>query len=135
MPAHGAVAARREPRPPARARRLGGELRPVAHAERRIAEATKLGFSTVLVPAASAPAARGRTAGARIVPCRTVVDALTAALGAAALARGRGRGRGGADRGPGEEAATAGEAEEAAGRESEEEAGLEAEEAPQRALA
>jgi len=109
MPAHGAVAARHEPRPPARARRLGGELRPVAHAERRIAEATKLGFSTVLVPAASAPAARGRTAGARIVPCRTVVDALTAALGAAALARGRGRGRGrgGADRAAGEEAATA----------------------------
>ena len=126
MPAHGAVAARHEPRPPARARRLGGELRPVAHAERRIAEATKLGFSTVLVPAASAPAARGRTAGARIVPCRTVVDALTAALGAAALARRRGRG--GADRAAGEEAAAGGESEEAAGGESEEEA-------PQRALA
>lgn len=61
----------------------------MAHAERRVAEAAKLGFSTVLVPAASAPTARGRLAGARIVPCRTVVDALRAALGHAVFARRR----------------------------------------------
>ncbi|KAK9843738.1 hypothetical protein WJX81_004492 [Elliptochloris bilobata] len=68
---------------------LGGELRPVAHTERRVAEASKLGFGTVLVPAASAPTARGRLAGTRIVPCRTVVDALRAALGPAVFARRR----------------------------------------------
>ena len=77
---------------PDNACRLGGELRPVAHAERRIAEAAKLGFGTVIVPAASAPSARGRLAGAHIVPCRTVVEALHAALGHAVFERSRSRG-------------------------------------------
>lgn len=77
------------PAPPPTPCRLGGELRPVAHAERRVAEAAKLGFSTVLVSAASAPSARGRLAGARIVPCRTVVEALHAALGQAVFAKRR----------------------------------------------
>ena len=61
----------------------------MAHAERRVAEAAKLGFTTVLVPAASAPTARGRLVGVRIVPCRTVVDALRAALGHAVFAQRR----------------------------------------------
>ncbi len=60
---------------------LGGELRPANHIERRVAEAAKLGFSTVIVPATRAPTATGRLAGVKIIPCRTIKDALQAALG------------------------------------------------------
>ena len=38
---------------------LGGELRPVNQVERRVIEAAKLGFTTVIVSAANAPAATG----------------------------------------------------------------------------
>ncbi|CAK0785961.1 hypothetical protein CVIRNUC_009174 [Coccomyxa viridis] len=60
---------------------LGGELRPANHIERRIMEAAKLGFSHVIVPAIHAPAASGRLANIDIIKCRTIEDALTAALG------------------------------------------------------
>ena len=59
---------------------LGGELRPVAHIERRVVEAAKLGFKTILVPGRHAPEQRGRLAGIRIVPCATVAHALHAGL-------------------------------------------------------
>ena len=55
---------------------LGGELRPANHIERRIMEAAKLGFSSVIVPAIHAPAASGRLAGIHIIKCRTIKDAL-----------------------------------------------------------
>lgn len=48
-------------------------------------EAAKLGFSTIIVPATRAPTATGRLAGANIIPCRTVKDALQAALGPGVL--------------------------------------------------
>ncbi|EIE18597.1 DNA repair protein rada [Coccomyxa subellipsoidea C-169] len=60
---------------------LGGELRPANHIERRVVEAAKLGFTTVIVPATRAPTATGRLAGVNIIPCRTIKDALEAALG------------------------------------------------------
>ncbi len=44
-------------------------------------EAAKLGFTTVIVPATRAPTATGRLAGVNIIPCRTIKDALEAALG------------------------------------------------------
>jgi hypothetical protein len=44
-------------------------------------EAAKLGFTTVIVPALHAPSAAGRLAGVRILKCRTIRDALQAALG------------------------------------------------------
>jgi DNA repair protein RadA/Sms len=51
---------------------LTGELRPVAHAERRAAEAARFGLGPVLAPAGSGPSTR-EAAGLR--------DALRAALG------------------------------------------------------
>ena len=41
---------------------LGGELRPVNQVERRAIEAAKLGFTTIIVSAANAPAAKGAQA-------------------------------------------------------------------------
>jgi DNA repair protein RadA/Sms len=60
---------------------LGGELRPVGHIERRIGEALKLGFRTFVVPASANVHASGRLKGARILECRTVVEAFRAVLG------------------------------------------------------
>jgi DNA repair protein RadA/Sms len=60
---------------------LGGELRPVGNIERRIAEAAKLGFKTFVIPAASNVHASARLKGARLVECRTVVEAFRAVLG------------------------------------------------------
>jgi hypothetical protein len=53
--------------------------------ERRLAEASKLGFTTCIVPAPpeGAPLPKGRLAGLRVVACRTVAEALRAALGGA----------------------------------------------------
>jgi hypothetical protein len=69
---------------------LGGELRPVNQVERRVIEAAKLGFSTVIVSAANAPAATGRLAGLNIVGCRDIRAALQAALGVTIGEKGRG---------------------------------------------
>ena len=57
---------------------LGGELRTVAQLERRLAEAAKLGFRRCVVPRSSRPVASAD--GLEVVPCRTVVEALQAAL-------------------------------------------------------
>ena len=48
---------------------------------RRCIEAAKLGFTTIIVSAANAPAATGRLAGLNIVGCRDIRAALQAALG------------------------------------------------------
>ena len=59
---------------------LAGEVRQVPGAERRLAEAARLGFTRALVPASSAAGA----AGLSVVGCRTVVEAVAAALRLAA---------------------------------------------------
>ena len=48
-------------------------------------EATKLGFSSVIVPAIHAPAATGRLAGIHIIKCRTIKEALMVSLPALLL--------------------------------------------------
>lgn len=62
----------------------------MGHLERRLLEAAKLGFTTIVSPAAPAgPAAaayektraRLATKGVRLLPCKTVYEAIQAALG------------------------------------------------------
>jgi len=60
---------------------LGGELRPVMQAERRIAEAATMGFKRVLLPEAGSTPEMGKKFGIELVRCNTVSDALYAALG------------------------------------------------------
>jgi DNA repair protein RadA/Sms len=74
---------------------LGGELRAVPQAERRVAEAARLGFTRVLVPVAGGAGAVGaaKYPGCRVVPCATVAAALEEALGAAAMTSRRGKSR------------------------------------------
>jgi DNA repair protein RadA/Sms len=59
---------------------LGGEVRGVGHAARRVAEASRLGFTRVVGPTsmASLPDA-ALLPGTRIVPVDTIALALTAA--------------------------------------------------------
>jgi DNA repair protein RadA/Sms len=57
---------------------LGGEVRQVAHAERRLSEATRLGFRRVIGPS-STP----HVAGMHLVPVSTLTEALDAAYGTA----------------------------------------------------
>ncbi|MHB8572524.1 MAG: DNA repair protein RadA [Candidatus Dormibacteria bacterium] len=56
---------------------LTGEIRPVAQAGRRLAEAVRLGFDRAIVPERAAHEA---PAGLRVVPVRTIREALEAAL-------------------------------------------------------
>jgi DNA repair protein RadA/Sms len=69
---------------------LGGEVRRAGNPERRIAEAARLGFRRIMVPAATARdlEARGWKApeGSRLLPVATLHDALRLALGDAARA-------------------------------------------------
>ena len=60
---------------------LGGELRPVNQAERRIIEAAKLGFTTVIMSSVNQPPASGRMSGVNIIGCQDIREALQAALG------------------------------------------------------
>jgi DNA repair protein RadA/Sms len=59
---------------------LGGELRPVMQAERRIAEAATMGFKRVLLPEAGSSPEMGKKTGIELVRCNTLADALEAAL-------------------------------------------------------
>ncbi len=65
---------------------LGGEVRRAANPERRIAEAARLGFKRIMVPAATARDLHGRRwqapAESRLLPVATLRDALRLALGA-----------------------------------------------------
>ncbi|KAI3427273.1 hypothetical protein D9Q98_007205 [Chlorella vulgaris] len=73
---------------------LGGELRPVGNIERRISEAAKLGFTTFVIPASSNVHASARLKGARLIECKTVVEAFREVLGTstkATKASGNGR--------------------------------------------
>jgi|TARA_B110000977_G_scaffold64920_2_gene88432 DNA repair protein RadA/Sms len=60
---------------------LGGELRPVAQAERRVSEAATMGFKRVIMPRSSAPKDIGRRQGVEVVLCATLADAVREALG------------------------------------------------------
>lgn len=59
---------------------LGGELRAVGRLEQRVAEAAKLGFRRCVVPRASRPFTPPE--GVELITCRTVVEALRAAMAA-----------------------------------------------------
>lgn len=61
---------------------LGGEVRPVAQLERRVAEALKLGFRRVVIPANSELKRLGKLSeNAHLVGARTVLEAFEAVLG------------------------------------------------------
>ena len=55
---------------------LGGEVRQVAQAERRLSEAARLGFRRVIGPPSMPP-----VAGMRLVAVATLADALATAYG------------------------------------------------------
>jgi len=61
---------------------LGGELRRIAHPERRIAEAARLGYSRVLLPRANARDLGASRDGVTLVGAGTVVEALHEGLSA-----------------------------------------------------
>jgi len=60
---------------------LSGELRPVSRIEQRIAEAQRLGFSRILIPAANLKAVNPHDYQIQLVPCRKVEDAFRALFG------------------------------------------------------
>lgn len=60
---------------------LGGELRSVPHAEKRVLEAMKLGYKQAIVPAVCAIKPSERLKDIRILACRTINDALTMMFG------------------------------------------------------
>ena len=85
----------------------GGELRPVAQAERRLQEAATMGFTRVLMPASGSTKDAGKRQGVEVVLCNTLAEALTASLGVeprksrggGGFGGGNGGGRGGRGRG------------------------------------
>lgn len=60
---------------------LSGELRPVSRIEQRIAEAQRLGFARIVIPAANLKAVDPRSYSIQLVPCRKVEDAFRALFG------------------------------------------------------
>ena len=60
---------------------LSGGIRPVSRIEQRIAEAQKLGFQRILIPAASLKAVNPHHYQIEITPCRRVEDAFRALFG------------------------------------------------------
>ena len=60
---------------------LSGEIRPVSRIEQRVAEAQKLGFKRILIPAANLKAINPHTYDIQITPCRRVEDAFRALFG------------------------------------------------------
>lgn len=60
---------------------LSGEIRPVSRIEQRIAEAQKLGFRRIIVPAANLKAIDPHRYKIEITPCRRVEDAFRALFG------------------------------------------------------
>jgi len=66
---------------------LGGELRPVMQAERRIAEAATMGFKRVLMPFTGASEEAGKKQGMEIIKCNTLAEAVKVALGADPVGR------------------------------------------------
>ncbi len=61
---------------------LAGDVRPVALMDRRVMEASKLGFTTILVPKMVNGALKGNNNGkSKLVPVASLTEAITAALG------------------------------------------------------
>ena len=60
---------------------LSGELRPISRIDQRIGEAQRLGFSRILIPAASLKAVNPHNYSIQIIPCRKVEDAFRALFG------------------------------------------------------
>ncbi len=60
---------------------LSGEIRPVSRIEQRIAEAQKLGFKRILIPAANLKAVNPHDYDITVTPCRRVEDAFRALFG------------------------------------------------------
>ncbi len=60
---------------------LSGEIRPVSRIEQRIAEAQKLGFHRILIPAANLKAINPHAYTIEVTPCRRVEDAFRALFG------------------------------------------------------
>jgi len=60
---------------------LSGEIRPVSRIEQRIAEAQKLGFQRILIPAANLKAVNPHSYKIEITTCRRVEDAFRALFG------------------------------------------------------
>lgn len=60
---------------------LSGEIRPVSRIEQRIAEAQKLGFARIVIPAANLKAVNPHNYQIEIIPCRRVEDAFRALFG------------------------------------------------------
>ncbi|HJP88714.1 MAG TPA: DNA repair protein RadA [Candidatus Limnocylindrales bacterium] len=67
---------------------LLGELRPVSGLDRRLREASRLGFERAIVPSARG-AGSGRIEGIHVIPVATLRDAVVAALGAGANGTGK----------------------------------------------
>ncbi|MBR1790676.1 MAG: DNA repair protein RadA [Bacteroidaceae bacterium] len=60
---------------------LSGELRPISRIDQRIAEAQRLGFARILIPAANLKAVNPHNYSIQIIPCRKVEDAFRALFG------------------------------------------------------
>ncbi len=60
---------------------LSGEIRPVSRIEQRIAEAQKLGFQRMLIPAANLKSINPHNYDIEVTPCRRVEDAFRALFG------------------------------------------------------
>lgn len=58
---------------------LGGEVRGIGHIEKRIQEASKLGFSDMIIPSANLKSAENAT-GVKLHPVQTLSEAVTIAL-------------------------------------------------------
>lgn len=56
-------------------------MRPVAQAERRVSEASTMGFKRVIMPKAGAPLNIGKRQQVEVVLCATLADAVREALG------------------------------------------------------
>ena len=79
---------------------LGGELRAVPHAEKRVLEAAKLGYRQAVVPAVSAIKPSARLEGIRLLSCRTIADAFDAVFGEGFSSRQQATGKAAAGRLP-----------------------------------
>ncbi len=60
---------------------LGGELRAVSRLEPRLIEASKLGFTSCVIPKGGPALSEKRLQGMKLIPCANIDQALRAAIG------------------------------------------------------
>ena len=60
---------------------MGGELRAVSRLEQRLLEASKLGFTSCVIPKGGPALNEKRLQGMRIIACANIDQALRAAIG------------------------------------------------------